>query len=504
MQSATQDIPGIIAAVDLGSNSFHMIVGQIDNGQLQIVDRMKEMVRLGEGLDQNRRIRPEVAERALACLRRFGERLADLPPQSVRAVGTNTLRQVRDGGAFLQQAHDALGHDIEIIAGREEARLIYLGVAHGLAEDGRKRLVVDIGGGSTELIIGRDMQPRERESLFMGCVSMSQRYFPDGRITKASMDMAVLHARIELRGVRRLFNADHWELAVGASGTIRSIRSIVQAEGWSDAGISKASLKKLRQRLIAAGHIDAVQLNGLTEERRPVFAGGVAVLSGIFKSLGIHEMRVSDLALREGLLYELLGSITQHDSRDRTVDALLKRYGLDLGHARNVASTSLQLYRQVRGEWPFASVDGIRLLKWASLLHEIGLVISHSGHQKHGAYILANADLPGFTRQQQAMLASMVRWHRRKLSSSAFSEFPTEVRKPLLRLCVLLRLSVLLNRGRAAQAAAVPDTRIDDGELLLQFPAEWLQQHPLTSAELEEEAARLQPLGLKLHYRETS
>jgi len=501
MQPGTDLTPRTIAAVDLGSNSFHMIIGQIDNGQLQIVDRLKEMVRLGEGLDPERHIKPDVEERALACLRRFGQRLAGLPRQAVRAVGTNTLRQVRDGGYFLRQAEAALGHEIEIIAGREEARLIYLGVAHGLAEDGRQRLVVDIGGGSTEVIIGRNMQPMERESLFMGCVGMSQRYFADGRITKTAMDMAVLHARIELRGVRKQFSATHWELAVGASGTIRSIRDIVQAMGWSEAGITKASLKKLRQAMINAGHIKDLQLDTLSDERRPVFSGGVAVLSGIFKSLGIDRMRVSDLALREGLLYELLGSISHHDSRDRTVDSLLRRYGLDRSQARNVASTALQMFRQLRGVWDFPDLDATRLLKWAALLHEIGLMISHSGYQKHGAYILANADLPGFTRQQQAMLASMVRWHRRKIGSSAFSEFSNGIQRQLARLCILLRLSVLLNRGRSHRPRPPISIQVKDSELQLSFPEDWLNQHPLTHAELEEEAERLTSLGVKLTYR---
>lgn len=489
-----------IAAVDLGSNSFHLIVAQIDNGQLQIIDRIKEMVRLGAGLTKKKQLTAEARERALECLSRFGQRLRDLPRDAVRAVGTNTLRQVRDDGAFLREAEKALGHPIEIVAGREEARLVYLGVAHGLAAGDEKRLVVDIGGGSTELIIGQGMSPSERESLFMGCVSFSQRFFPDGAVTRQAMDAAIIAARLEIRPVQTFYDSSHWQLAVGSSGTIRSIRDVVQAEGWSEKGITRKSLKKLRRALVDAGHVDKVQLGALSDNRRPVFAGGVAVLSAVFKALDIEEMRVSDLALREGLLFELLGSIQHHDSRDRTVETLVQRYGLDEAQGERVAATALELLRQVRGHWGLGEAENEQLLQWAARLHEIGLAISHSSYHKHGAYILANADLAGFSRQSQGLLSILVRAHRRKFPQPLFEELGKETRKSTRRLAILLRLSVLLHRGRDDQGK--PDVGIlAEGEnIILSFPRNWLEAHPLTEAELEREAAYLKAGGYFLGY----
>ncbi len=335
--------PQAVAAVDLGSNSFHMIVGRVDAG-------LREPVRLAAGLDANKRLTHPVEQRALDCLSRFGQRLRGLPRGTVRAVGTNTLRQLHDGGAFLRAASAALGHPVEVIAGREEARVVYLGVAHGLAAGDEWRLVVDIGGGSTELIIGQRFEPTDRESLHMGCVSISQRFFGDGRITEQAMDSAMLACGLELRPVKAGFRAARWDTAVGSSGTIKSIGEVVRLAGWSDEGITRASLKKLRRALVAAGHVDRLQMAGLTDDRRPVLAGGVAVLSAVFKALGVERMLVSDFALREGLLYELLGHIRhEEDVRDRTVESLMRRYDVDRAQATRVQGMAAALYAQVPG-----------------------------------------------------------------------------------------------------------------------------------------------------------
>ncbi|BAO44791.1 exopolyphosphatase [Thiolapillus brandeum] len=500
MSTTPSALPKTIAAVDLGSNSFHLIVAQMENGQLQVIDRIKEMVRLGAGLDNRKRLTPEARERALDCLSRFGQRLSDLPRNAVRAVGTNTLRQVRDGGEFLRQAEEALKHPIEIIAGHEEARLVYLGVAHGLAGDEDKRLVVDIGGGSTELITGSGMETRERESLFMGCVSFSQRFFPEGRISSQMMDAAIIAGRLEARPVQTIYDSHHWDLAVGSSGTIRSIRDVVQAQGWSDKGISKKSLKKLRKAVVEAGHVNKLKLDGLSDNRRPVFPGGVAVLSAVFKALDIEQMRVSDLALREGLLYELLGSIQHHDVRERTVTTLTQRYSLDSNQGRQVADTSRQLLEQVLDSWSLEDEELHLLLKWSALLHEIGMAISHDGYHKHGAYILANADLSGFSRQFQNMLALLVRSHRRKFRSSSFSELGKDMQESCRRLTILLRLSVLLHRGRSPHRKPSLDIMAQKNNIVLSFPNEWLDSHPLTKAELEREAKYLDAAGYFLSY----
>lgn len=492
--------PETVAAVDLGSNSFHMIIGKLDNRQLIIVDRLRDAVRLGGGLLADKTLSDDAWERALESLSRMGQRLRDLPHSAVRAVGTNTMRQIHDGGAFLRAAEDALGHPIEIIGGREEARLVYLGVAHGLAAGDEVRLVVDIGGGSTELILGEGQTPNERESLFMGCVSMTRRFFGDGAITREKMENAILAGRVELRPVRRMFHASRWQAAVGSSGTIKAIERVVIANGWSDEGITKSALKKLRRAMLAAGSSDNLKLEGLSDDRRPVLAGGVAVLSAVFKGLDIEKMQVSDLALREGLLYELVGHVGHVDIRDSTVKALMLRFGVDTEQANRVETTARSLLHQVADVWQLDEPEHMLLLNWASRLHEVGLVISHSGFHKHGAYLLENADLPGFTRQQQAILAALVHAHRRRFTDSLFATLPEPIADAVRRMAILLRLSTLMHRGRGASHK--PPLRITVGAstIKIDFPADWLAQHPLTEAEIEREAEYLEAAGFTLQY----
>lgn len=351
-----RETPEVVAAVDLGSNSFHMIVARVVDGHLQVIDRLREMVRLGAGLTRDRKLTPESRQRAIACLERFGQRVRSLPQGSVRAVGTNTLRMVRDASAFLREAEAALGHPIEIIAGREEARLVYLGVAQGLAAGEGNRLVIDIGGGSTEAIIGQGFDTLRRESLHMGCVSMSLAQFKDGRITRKAMDKARIASRLQVSPIETDYRRLGWDTAVGSSGTIRSIQEVVQAAGWSQGGISIESMYRLRDELLAAGHVDKLKLAGLSEERRPVFTGGFTVLLGVFEALGIERMQVSDEALREGLIYDLMGRIRHEDTRERTVAALKSRYDVDTTHADRVAATALSLLEQVAAAWSM-SVD---------------------------------------------------------------------------------------------------------------------------------------------------
>ena len=488
------------ASIDLGSNSFHMVVGRMDKDRLVLVDRLRDSVRLGEGLGPDKSLAPKVAKRALACLERFGQRLRGIPPEAVRAVGTNTMRQINDNGAFLKAAEKALGHPIEIISGNEEARLVYLGVAHGLAAGNETRLVIDIGGGSTELILGQGMEPGQRDSLYMGCVSMSRLMFSDGRITEDAMNSAMLRAALEVRPVRQLYHSGHWERAVGSSGTIRSIRAVVKANGWSEEGITAGSLKKLRKKLLKAGHIDDIELEGLSDERRPVFPGGVAVLSALFDSLGIQQLQVSDMALREGLLYELIGYSRHQDIRGRTVQSVAKRFGVDTAQAQRVEMTATALLSQVARDWDLTGNEHARMLGWACQLHEVGLSISHSGFHKHGAYILANADMPGFSRPQQAMLAAMVYNHRRKFSEGALRNLPEYLQEPARRLTALLRLSVLLHRGRSGDNKPMLYLDVEKSRIRVSFPEDWLEEHPLTRAELEREADYLSNTGFKLRF----
>lgn len=492
--------PDTIAAVDLGSNSFHMIVAQRDNGELKIVDRLREPVRLAGGLDAKQRLTEEAQSRALACLERFGQRVRSLAPGAVRAVGTNTLRKARNGAGFIARAQAALGHPIEIISGVEEARIIYLGVANSLAGNGGRRLVVDIGGGSTELIVGEGFEPLHLESLYMGCVGMSRLYFPNGRIKKDGMRGAELAAALELQPVEESFRNLGWNAVTGASGTVRAVRDVVVAAGWSESGITPESLQMLRAAMLDSGDVASLKLKGLADDRRPVFPGGVAILIAVFEALGIERMLVADGALREGLLYDLLGRIRHEDVRERAVDAVAARFHVDTSHGRQVEHTARRLLAQVADAWALQDEGAAQMLAWAARLHEIGLVIAHSQYHKHGAYLLANSDLPGFSRRDQALLAVLVRGHRRKLRLSEFEAVPEWLRQSALRLCVLLRLAVLLHRSRSQLQLPPVTLTVTKSGLHLHFPAGWLDDHPLTRADLELEAGYLKASRFKLRF----
>jgi exopolyphosphatase/guanosine-5'-triphosphate,3'-diphosphate pyrophosphatase len=494
----TQKTPEIVAAVDLGSNSFHMIVARLQNGELNVIDRMREMVRLAAGLDKKRRITAEARERALGCLERFGQRLRDMPPGSVRAVGTNTLRSARDSEDFLQAAEQALGHTIEIISGVEEARLIYLGVARSLADDTGRRLVMDIGGGSTELIVGERFKPIHMDSLYMGCVSMSREFFADGTITRKRINRADIAARMELEPVEAIYRGMGWTEAIGASGTIRAVAAVVHLARWADGVITAASLDRLVDALATAGHVDKLTLPGLDPERAPVFPGGAIILRAAFDALGIDKMQVADGALREGLLYDLLGRIRHEDVRSNSVNALATRYHVDAAQAQRVRDTALQCLDQTAETWGLAEEWPEQMLAWAAQLHEIGLDIAHSKYHKHGAYVVENTDLLGFSRQEQKLLAALVRGHRRKLPVTVIRTFPGKLFAAVQYLTVLLRLSVLLHRSRSPDPVADFTLQARKDGLVVEFPAGWLEAHPLTRADLEEEAVFLAAAGFSL------
>jgi exopolyphosphatase/guanosine-5'-triphosphate,3'-diphosphate pyrophosphatase len=491
-------LPTTIAAIDLGSNSFHMIVARTADGTFQVVDRMREMVRLAAGLNENNELTEAAITRAIACLRRFGERIAELPRGTVRVVGTNTLRMARNAAAFIAEAEAALGHNIDVISGYEEARIIYLGVSHGLDDDATQRLVVDIGGGSTELILGRRFDPLHMESLHIGCVSQSARFFPNGRIDAKRMRAAEIAAHQELEPIQARYRRIGWQSAIGASGSILTVRDIVMAHGWSDEGISAESLATLRRKLIEARHVDALELQGLSDERRSVFPGGVAILSAAFEALGIERMRASESALREGLLYDLLGRIHQEDVRERTVADLMKRFEVDVEQGARVAAAAESIRQQVGESWELQGEDLGRVLRWAAQLHEIGLSISHSAYHKHGAYLLMNLDLPGFARGEQRRLAMLVRSQRRKLPLAEFERLPTALASVSLRACAVLRIAVTWHRRRSTEALPVVAVTAAGSTLKLRYPEGWLEEHPLMRADLAQEAVFLKAAGVKL------
>ncbi len=500
-QPLAEGTASTIAAVDLGSNSFHMVVARPVNGHLNVLDRLREPVRLASGLDATGELDAAAQQRAIACLERFGQRLRDMHPGSVRAVGTNTLRKARNSDAFLEAAAAALGHPIEVISGLEEARVIYLGVSHSLPGSPGQRLVMDIGGGSTELIIGEGFEPIYMESLYMGCVSLSQAWFSDGAISAKAMRRAEIAAGQELQAIEQDYRRLGWVGAVGSSGTIRAVGEVLQAMGWSDIGITLPALQRLREAMIGAGHVSRLDaLQGLPPERAAVFPGGVAILIATFAALGIERMEVSDGALREGLLYDLMGRIRHEDVRSRTISVLKERYHVDKAQAQRVHDTALYALHQVMHAWQLEDECVANLLEWAARLHEIGLAVAHSGYHKHGAYLLEFSDMPGFSRQEQKALAVLVRSHRRKFSTAVFRILPETQRERLMRLAILLRLAVLLHRSRADIPLPPFHLEVDGKSINLRFPAGWLELHPLTQADLAQEAEMLKEGKFKLMF----
>ncbi|MBW2456599.1 MAG: exopolyphosphatase [Deltaproteobacteria bacterium] len=489
-----------VAGVDLGSNSFHMIVARLDDGTVHVVDRLRERVRLAAGFDEERNLSDEAQERALQCLERFGQRIRHMRADGVRAVGTNTLRQAGNGAVLLERAGQALGHPIEIIAGREEARLIYLGMAHTMAGEGERRFVVDIGGGSTECIVGQGFDVLAADSLHMGCVAYSLRFFPDGTITKEAFREARLAAQLELEAVAPAYRRLGWRSAVGCSGTAHAIHQIGRANGWSDGGITPKSLKKLRKTLIAAGNAAEIQLPGLKEDRRPVIAGGAAIMEAVCSTLKLDEVEPSPGALREGLLYDQVKRLHHEDVRERTIRWFCERYGVDTEHAAQVEATALRLLDQVAEAWDLGHGWSARLLSWASRLFEIGLSVSHASYHKHGAYIVAHADMAGFSRDDQVALAAVIRSHRRKLSPSLFGDLSPRQAERVCRLCVLFRIALRLHRSRLAEPAPPVAATAKNARLRLSFPAGWLVERPLTQAGLEHEARMFKAIGYELHW----
>ncbi len=488
----------LLAAIDLGSNSFHLVVARYVLGQLRTVDRLREMVRLAEGLDGKRGLDPEVRQRALECLARFGQRLRDIPPQRVRAVATNTVRQLATPQSFLVPAETALGHTIEIVSGREEARLVYLGVAHAQPpKPDQLRLVIDIGGGSTECIIGTGFDALERESLQAGCVASTRRFFPDGKLSKKRWKEGVTEVAAEFQQFAGVYRGLGWDEAIGSSGTNKAIGDICAAMKLTKGAITAEALPLVRDRLLAAAHIDAIALPSLSAERRPIIAGGLLVLEAAFDALGLKRMTVSKAALREGVLYDMLGRGSDTDPRDTSVQALMQRYGVDIAQATRVEATALQLFDRVAPAWQLDADDRL-LLARASCLHEIGLAVAHSQYQVHGAYLLEHSDIAGFAQQEQRMLAALVRTHRRGISKHAFDRLPQRLLTAARRIAALLRLAVLLHRSHEPDAQPELHLVATGDTLTLLLPGRWLAARPLLRADLAGEIKGMADLGILL------
>jgi len=487
----------LLAAVDLGSNSFHLVVARYTLGQLRIVDRIKETVRMADGLDGNGGLRPDVAARALDCLARFGQKLRSVPPARVRAIATNSVRQLRNPQAFLLPAETALGHGIEVVAGREEARLCYLGVAYDHPPRAR-RLVIDIGGGSTEFIIGEGLQPIERESLQMGCVATTKRFFANGRMSRKRWKDAQLEMAAEFQQFAVLYRQLGWKETFGSSGTIKAIGEICEAMKLAKGGlVTDIALAALGESLQEADALADIRLPGLSSDRQPVIVGGVLVLTTAFEALGLRRLNVSESAMREGILLDLIGRAGNDDPREDSVNAIMARYAVDAAQAERVEATALALFDQVDADWGLEPPDR-QMLRWAARLHETGLAIAHSQYHVHGAYVLENSDVAGFSRTEQQFLATLVRNHRRAIKLTSFESLPDRLAPAAQRCALLLRLAVLLHRAHEDGKVPGLKLRLALGEMQVKVAKRWLDAHPLTRADLETEREHLADIGMRL------
>ena len=495
----------ILAAIDLGSNSFRLKVVRVENNQLYTLDILREPIRLVAGLDESQQLDGASQQRALACLARFGERLQGLPKAAVRAVGTNALRRAKNSSKFLQQAETALGYPIEIIAGREEARLIYLGVAYSLPQIDGKRLVVDVGGGSTEFIIGQGVHPLNLESLNMGCVSYSLKFFTNGKITLANMQQAENAARDKIRTISDQFTHPHWDVAFGSSGSARALGEIFEQSGLAngDASVVKgdinlAGLERLRELLLNVGDVTRLNLPGLKTERAPMLPGGLAIMLAAFRELGIARMQITSGALREGVLYDLLDSAHDQDMRDVTAHQMMQRYHVDAPQAARVERLAKHLAQQFLGE--HTNQQSLRTLSWAASLHEMGLHIAYEGYHKHTAYLLKNADMPGFTKKEQDQLSLLTLAHRGGLEKMRGLLNSAED----LALVMALRLAVIFLRSRNDAKQPVINASFSGTKFYLAINSQWLTQHPLTQVTLQAEVKEWQAFGYGMQITEMS
>ncbi|HGO5854199.1 TPA: exopolyphosphatase [Mannheimia haemolytica] len=484
--------PREFAAIDLGSNSFHMIVARIVNGSIQVLSRIKRRVRLAEGLDENRVLSQEAIARGVDCLSLFAKRLQGFSAENVKVVGTYTLRRAINNQDFLEQAKAVFPYPISIISGQEEARLIYSGVSHTQPETGKK-LVVDIGGGSTEITIGENFNPIRAESRHMGCVSFAKRFFPQGKLTIELFDNAYQLAMEKIEDLMWEYQELGWEHALGSSGTIKTVHQVLIANGYRDGLITEPRLQKLIDLCLEFESLHDIKMRGLLEERADVLVPGLAILLALFHTFKIETLRYSNGALREGVMYGLEKSFQVVDIRQRTAEALVEQFDLDKKQAARVEKTAFILFDQIRGWKNRRQVDDFRsMLKWTSLLHEIGIVVNHNNVHRHSAYLIANRDLPGFDFEQQTLLSVLMRYHLKGFKRSDIRSINRYQYRDVLTLVRLFRLAVILNRSR--QATIEPKQlrlTIENNQWNLQFNQGFLANNPLVLADLEEEQKTL-------------
>lgn len=497
---ANSDNLNYVATVDLGSNSFHMLIAiEGTEGSIRIVDRVREMIRLGAGLQEDRMLSEESQERALQCLGRFHQRLMAIPRHRVRAVGTNTLRVAKNSREFLIRAEETLGHPISIVSGHEEARLVYLGAAFGLAVSNRRRLVVDIGGGSTEIIAGQGYRPLELDSLYIGCVSLTRRFFSDRAISNERIELAGKFVRREFETIVNKYRQLGWDEVVGTSGTIRAIDKLSRDLGIKKDWISHHGIAAIKGWLLEKGESNALHL--ISEERRPVFAGGFVILSELISEFEIARIEVSDGALREGVAYDLIDRLHDEDARFSGVRELSKFFGSDHQQTKRVENLAVKLLDQVKHVWGLEEPIYRKLIQWAAQLHEIGVGISYAHHHQHGAYIIENSDIDGFSRQAQRMLALIVGNSRQKLRFEEIEWLPQPNAKRIKRLTVILRLAITFFRGRSDVNLGRTILEARGSHLTVMIDSDWSEAHPLTVFDLQTEKDYLSSAGFNLHIK---
>ena len=485
-----------LIAIDIGSNSFHMLITKIDHSELRPIDALSEKIQLGAGLHDGK-LSVASIKNGLACLSRFREMLSGLSNINVRAVGTNALRKAKNRQDFIEPAQEILGVPIEVIYGREEARLVYLGAAHSLADDSSSRLIIDIGGGSTEFIIGQKFEPLILDSLQIGCVSFAEKYFPEGKITEKAFQAAYDAAALEISHISSKFLAAGWRDCVGTSGTLQSIETIAITNGWTKTGIHLETLQQLKEHIFTFSDFDKVTIEGLNENRRNVIVTGVAISLAIFSKMNITSMKISKGALREGVVYDLLGRLSHEDVRDRTIKSLMQRFGVDQTEALSVAERTQRFFHSVKKPWELNTHDK-DILYWASLTHEIGMLISHKHYNRHSSYLLKNSDLPGFSQGEQEKLSLLTHTHRGKIKNLFLGNVSKKEGQHLSRMIALIRISVLLKYTEEPSGTLNLELTAKDSTLTLLFQNNWLDAHPLTRQAIDKEKILLADVGITL------
>jgi len=489
----------LYAVIDLGSNSFHMLIARLVADSVQTVDKVKRKVRLASGLNENNHLSQEAIARGIECLAFFAERLQDIPASNIRIVATATLRIATNADSFLQQAEKTLNHKINLLSGIQEAEQIYLGVAHTSCSE-KQRLVLDIGGASTEIIVGEGFTSKKVCSLNIGCVTFKKQFFNDNNLNDLNFNRAITAAKNILTSVVDEYKKIGWQSALSGSGTMQALAEILQFQ-HKPAIVNLAFLQKIKQQLIHCKTINNININGLASDRKPVFASGIAILIALFESLAIKQLQLSSGAIREGLLYEMLPNMRAITIRERTIKALEERFHIDNQHNQRVYTQAQALYQQLASTWQLASDNDRQLLSASCLLHEIGLLLEYKHHQRHGAYILSQADLAGFDQADRQLLVALVRNYKGDIETHLLNEQAATTAQNSYYLLAILRLAVILCRRRGDDILPSYQVSSNNKVIQLSLPKTWLQQHPLICDELKQEQHYLQAIGLSLEIK---